>query len=240
MSHQFVFVLYGKPGCPYVGPARKALDSATVDAASKGRFTRAYVDIDSSGKALTKHWHIVGTPTLQFLDSDGDELWRITPTNKPQEVAAALQEVIDGKSYASQARLLRAGQLEPRPTLELAMRYLDRGWHRKGMSLISKIAGDPVRFDRKIRREASFYVMEYATPEQRLRLLPIHIAEYPEDVLARLNLGYATRNQSLDKRRSVMRQLADALPSSEDPGTTSDALRLIVQFALYSDPSSAT
>ncbi len=238
-SHELVYVLYGNPSCPYVGPVQEALDSATVEALSNGRFTRAYVDIDSSGKALAKRWHIVGTPTLQFLDLDGKEVWRITPTAQPAELAAALQQVIDGKSYAGQVRLLRAGTLDPRPTLELARNYLDRGWHRKGMSLLSKIAKDPVRFDRRIRREASFYVMEYATPEQRLRLLPTHIAAFPEDVLARINLGYATRNQSLDQRRPVMRQLADALPLSEDSGTTRAGLRLIVQFALYSDPSSA-
>src|SRR3974390_798013 len=57
-SHELVFVLYGSPSCPYVEPVRKALDSDTVDALSKGRFTRTYVDIDSSGKALATRWHI--------------------------------------------------------------------------------------------------------------------------------------------------------------------------------------
>ena len=240
VNNRSVIVFYGRDGCPYSGPARRAFDDEQVSELMNGRFVQAYVDLGTpAGKADAKRGHVASTPVLRFLGPDAKERWRRTSPEKSSELVAALQEVIDGKSFQQQEALLHAGSLGPRETLDLATAYLDRGWDRKGESLLREMKKDPSQFDETMQREASFTRIEYATPEERLKLLPKHLKVYPDDRLALINYAYALRNDSLDKRRAAVRRVASSIGEEKDPRIAAEGYRLIVQFVVYWEPAAA-
>jgi hypothetical protein len=203
------------------------------------RFVLAYIDIGTpDGSAVAKEQHVDSTPTLQVLGADAKEIWRLTSPGTADELTAALQELLNGKTYQQQEQLLKTGSLGPQETLTLAMSYLDRGALQRGHALLRKIMGDP-SVDQDLRRQASFSRIEHATPKKRLELLPQHLRTYPNDMIALINYGYALRAAGLDKRRVVIRQVADGLNAEKDLRLKHAGYRLVVQFVAYEDPASA-